>query len=377
MKLSLQSRIVIIVGFFSVLLLLAVWIFLRPKYEASLITNRMNAIQHLQTYTIEDIDHIITTWLDVTHFIAWQITERPKEGEIVLRSMVTLHPEIIQIKIQSPKLSDELTSQNTSYPLPNLQIKDSIWIRSKIDSVLQVAWINDTSEHQQFFITKARFQVQNIPFILTVVWDAKKLNTLFAELPLSKEYSASIQSTSSVLLQNTSSFKAIEMHGMKESVNSFQSVRQNGTDWNVLTRAFQTIQLWMTIAVPEKTILKPVEDLMLYSTISIIGLAFMILIFGWILSFQINRPIARLGKDVQRLSNLDFSQKIQIPTMKDLRALGEAIEQMRQSLEFVQHLNNDASKAENSAKSTDQIDLPLTESEIPPELKNNSEESIN
>ena len=177
MKLSLQNRIFIIVGIFTVLALLAVWKILRPKYEASVIAERMKTIQQVQSYVIEDIDHTIASWSNVTHFIASEVTERPKEGEIILRSMVALHPEIIQIKIQSPNLSDELTSQNTMYPRPNLQINDSIWVRSKMDSVLQIAWFHDTSSHRQYFITQKRFQVQNIPFVLTVVWDAKRLNT--------------------------------------------------------------------------------------------------------------------------------------------------------------------------------------------------------
>jgi HAMP domain-containing protein len=358
MKLSFQNRIFIVVGIFAVLALLTVWTIIRPKYEASVITEHMNTIQHLQTYAIEDLDHTITSWSDVTHFIAGQVTEHPKEGEIILHSMIALHPEIIQIKIQSPKLSDELTSQNTSYPLPNLQMNDSLWVRSKIDSMLHVAWLKDTSAHQNFFATQARFQVQNIPFILTVVWDAKKLNTLFAELPLSEGYSASIQSASSVLLQNTSSFKTTEVHSIQDNTDALQSMRQNKSNWIVLTSAFQTVQLWMIIAVPEKTMLKPVGNLLLYSTIFIIGLAFMMFVFGWILTLQIKRPIVRLVKDVQRLSNLDFTQPIQIPAIKDLRNLGEALEQMRQALEQYQHPNNnelhyaDGSKGQDESSDT-------------------------
>lgn len=348
MKLSLQNRIFIIVGIFAVLALLGLWTVLRPKYEASVISDRTNTIRHLQSYAIKDLDHIIESWSDVTHFIAWQVTERPKEGEIVLRSMVTLHPEIIQIKIRSLKLSDELTSQNTAYPPPNLQVKDSMWVRSKMDSVLQVAWLNDTSAHRQFFITQTRFRVETIPFILTVVWDAKKLNTIFAELPFSEGYSANIQSASSLLLQNTSSFKAMGVLSMQESAMTPQSVHQNESHWSVLTSAFQTVQLWMTIAVPEKTILKPVEDLLLYSTISIIGLAFIMCLVGWILCFQIKRPIVRLVKDVQQLNKLDFTQTIQIPAMKDLHGLGEAIELMRQTLEQQQHLYHESQSVDRN-----------------------------
>ena len=86
MKLSLRNRIFIIIGLFVVLTLLALWTILRPKYEASVIAERMNTIQRLQTYAIKDFDNTIASWSNVTHFIALQVTERPKEGEIILRS---------------------------------------------------------------------------------------------------------------------------------------------------------------------------------------------------------------------------------------------------------------------------------------------------
>jgi signal transduction histidine kinase/HAMP domain-containing protein len=339
MRLSLQNRIFIVLGTITFLTLLVVWTVVRPKYEASVITERLTSVQQLQIYAIENLDRTIESWSDVTHFIAWQVTERPKEGEIILRMMMTLHPEIVQIRIQSPKLSDELTSQNISYPAANVQVRNEAWVPSKIDTTLHVAWLNDTLPRQQFFVTRTRFQTQNIPFVLTVVWDAKQLNTLLAKLPLGEKYSVSIQSVSAVIMRNESSFKPIEIRSSEEPMSMLQSVQQGEQSWRILTSAFETAQLWMIIAVPEKTILQPVKDLLLYSTSLVLSLALMILVVSWVLSRQISRPIARLVKDVQQLSNLDFTQTIQIPEMKDLRGMGETIELMRQVLERYQRLN--------------------------------------
>jgi signal transduction histidine kinase len=339
LRLSLQNRIFIVLGIITVLTLLIVWTVVRPKYEASVITERLTIVQQLQSYAIENLDRTIASWSNVTRFIVWQIPERPKEGEILLRSMMTLHPEIIQIKIHSLKLTDELISQNTSYPALHLQLKDSAWITSKLDTALYIQWINDTLQHQQFFITQMRFIVQDIPFVLTVTWDAKRLNTLFATLPIGEGYSVSIQSTSVVLIQNQSSFLPYTTRGTEERMSTLQSVHQNESNWRVLTSTFKTTQLWLIIAVPEKTILKPVEDLLLYTTSFILGLIFIMLVLGWMLAHQISRPIARLVKDVQKLSNLDFTQSIQIPAMKDLSGMGETIELMRQVLERYQRLN--------------------------------------
>ncbi|MGD0037957.1 MAG: HAMP domain-containing sensor histidine kinase [Bacteroidota bacterium] len=339
LRLSFQNRIFIVLVIIVVLTLLVVWTVVRPKYEASVISERLTNVQQLQMYAVENLDRTIAGWSDATRFIASQVTERPRDGEIILRTMMTLHPEIIQIKIHSSKLSDELTSQNTSYPTANVQVKDDAWVMSKIDTLLQIAWLNDTLPHQQFFVMRTRFQVQNIPFVLTIVWDAIKLNSLMTKLPLGENFLVSIQSKSTVILRNISPFQPIVVHSSEERMSTPQSMYQGEETWRVLTSAFQTAQLWIIIAIPEKTILRPVKDLLFYSTSLVICIAFLMLVVGWILSFQINRPIARLVKDVQRLGNLDFTQAIQIPAMKDLRGMGETIELMRQVLERHQRLN--------------------------------------
>ena len=165
------------------------------------------------------------------------------------------------------------------------------------------------------------------------------MNTILANLPLGEKFSVSIHSVSAAIIQNQSSFRPVEKQSSGEQMSLMQSVRQGEQTWRVLSSAFHTAQLWMIVAIPEKTILKPVNDLLLYSTSLIVSLALIILLVGWVLSRQISRPIARLVKDVQQLSNLDFSQKIQIPAMKDLRGMGETIELMRQVLERYQRLN--------------------------------------
>ena len=339
LRLSFQNRIFIVFVIIAVLTLLVVWTVVRPKYEASVISERLTNVQQLQIYAVENLDRTISGWTDATRFIASQVTERPKDGEIILRTMMTLHPEIIQIKIHSSKLSDELASQNTSYPAANVQVKDDAWVKSKIDTLMQIAWLSDTLPRQQFFVIRSHFQIQNIPFVLTIVWDAVKLNSLLTNLPLGENYLISIQSKSAVILRNISPFQPIVVQRSEERMSTPQSMYQGEETWRVLTSAFQTAQLWIIVAVPEKTILRPVKDLLFYSTSLIIGLAFLMLVVGWVLSFQISRPIARLVKDVQRLGNLDFTQAIQIPAMKDLQGMGETIELMRQALERYHRLN--------------------------------------
>ncbi|MGA3287606.1 MAG: hypothetical protein ABSD46_09280 [Bacteroidota bacterium] len=294
MKLSLFNKILIALGIITAVSLLLVWTVVRPKYEASVLAERFTIIQQLQKSFMDDLDHTIAGWSHVPRFIISQVTERPNEGESILRMMMTLHPEIIQMRIHSSGHSDELRSQNTSYPTFNVQFSDSIWVRSKVDSALHIAWLNRTDLPTQIFALQTQFQVRQIPFMLTVVWDAKRLNDILTGLPFDKDYSVSIHSSSDVITQNGSSFKLDGLHTSMDTLSTVQIVHEGTHSWRVLTSAFQSAQLWMVVAIPEEIFTKPVEVFLLYSAALIVGPMLLMAILGWLLSHQMKRFIKKM-----------------------------------------------------------------------------------
>jgi hypothetical protein len=294
MKLSLLNRILIVLGIITAASLVLVWTVVRPKYEASVLAERLTAIQQLQKSSMDDFDHTITGWSHVPRFIISQVTERPNEGESILRIMMTLHPEIIQMRIHASGPSDELRSQNTSYPLLNLQFSDSIWVRSKVDSALHIAWLHRTDLPTQLFAIQTQFQVRQIPFMLTVVWDAKQLNEILAGLPFDKDYSVSIHSASGVITQNASSLKFDGVGTSMDTLSTVQIVHEGTRSWRVLTSAFQSAQLWMVVTIPEEIFTKPVEDFLLYSAALIVGPMLLMAFLGWLLWHQMKRFIEKM-----------------------------------------------------------------------------------
>lgn len=294
MKLSLFNKILIALGIITAASLLFVWMVVRPKYEASILAERFAVIHQVQKSSMDDLDHTIAGWSHVPRFIISQVTEKPNEGESILRMMMTLHPEIIQIRIHSSGPSDELRSQNTSYPMLNMQFSDSVCVRSKVDSALHIAWLNRTELPTQLFAMQTQFQVQHIPFLLTVVWDAKRLNNILAGLPFDKDYSVSIHYLSGVITQNASSLKLDRVLTSLDTLSTVQTVHEGTRSWRVLTSAFQSAQLWMVVAIPEEIFTKPVEDFLLYSAALIVGLMLLMAILGWLLSHQMKRFIEKM-----------------------------------------------------------------------------------
>jgi len=73
-----------------------------------------------------------------------------------------------------------------------------------------------------------------------------------------------------------------------------QIVHEGTRSWRIFTNAFQSAQLWMVVAVPERIFTKPVEDFLLYSILLIVGPMLILTILGWLLSFQIKRFLKKI-----------------------------------------------------------------------------------
>jgi hypothetical protein len=304
MKLSFLSKTYISLLIITALALIVVWTIIRPNYKASVLEERLATVQQFQNYSIDNLDRTITSWLEVTRLLALQVAKHPTDGEVILRSTMSLHPDIIQIKIESMYLSDELASQNTLYPTVNLQIADSSWLRSKLDTVNQITWFAQAASPRQLFVSRTQFWAEKIPFTLTVVWNAQQLIDIFAGMSLKKDISLSIHSRSAMIVRNDSSYKINKILDMVDKMDSIRSVQEGTATWHVFKSPFHSVELWMVSAVPENTIIKPVEQFMIYSTSLILGLVIIIFIFEWLFTLKIKRIIKKLKAQLSAVNKL-------------------------------------------------------------------------
>ena len=302
MKLTFLSKSFISLVFITIVALIVVWTIIRSNYEASVIEERLATVHQLQNYSIDNLDRTISSWLEVTRLLALQVAKHPRDGEIILHSTMSLHPDIIQIKIESMYLSDELASRNILYPSLTLQIADSLWLRSKLDTVIHIAWFAQAASPRQLFVSRTQFWAEKIPFTLTVVWNAQQLIDIFAGMSLNQDFSLSIHSLSGMIARNDSSYKINKILGMVDKLDTIKSIQEGTTTWRVLKSPFHSVELWMVSAVPDNTIIKPVERLMIYSTSLIIGLIFIIFILEWFFSRKIKRFIMKLKAEMNAVN---------------------------------------------------------------------------
>ena len=280
LRLSLQGRILLGLAILAVVLLSVLWILVRPKYETSVVSERITIVQQLQSYVIENLDKQISEWVSASRSIAWEIAEHPRDGESLLRSTISLFPEIVQIKIQSPELPDELTSQNTAYPVPAVQPAEHQFIPSA-DSIVQLAWLTAVpGTPSTMMVMRTRFQVSGRMFMMSVIWDAKSLQHYIERLPLGTDYYLRIYSKSFVVFENRPEKAFTDSVHTQQHMNDLRKVKSAGGEWRVITGTFRSTDLTMLVAVPEGAILEPVHQLLVYSSTFIVGFLLVLLLLG-------------------------------------------------------------------------------------------------
>ncbi len=340
-RLSLQNRIFLSLGGLALIALFVVWIIIRPKYEKGVVTERITILQQMQSYEVQNIDRQIASWIITTKSVAIQMMEQPKGGEALLVNAMTLFPNIVQIRVYSPGLPEEINSQNEKYPIPAHKTADSLFVPSS-DPDVKAAWMTGLSSNPpNVFVTRTSFRSIGRIFFVDVIWDADILHQYLTRLPLGATYFLSVYAKDHVVYENRSDLRIMDTSFAYEQTNSLRVIHFANENWQTVTGTFQNAQMDVVVAVPEATIVEPVRQLLVFSSTLIIAIMCALLVLGWVLSRQISRPISMLVKDVERLEELNFKQSVRIPAMRELRKMGETIESMRHSLERYQRLNVD------------------------------------
>jgi signal transduction histidine kinase len=338
-SLTLQKRIFLFLSLFLALSLLLVWYLIRPMYEDSVVKERLTIIQQLQEYSTSSLDNRITSWINITRYLAWQAETHPNELDILLRQFMILNPEIVEIKISSPKLSDEMTSRNMDYRSLIVTSKEIHWLQSTIDTGTSIAWVGTSDPNIHLLALKKYFILQRMPFWVTTFVITRSLIDNLNRLPLGDEFLVTLQSDSSVWYANRASINPFRRTGISDAIAQMNTVILENSRWYLLTAGLKSAPLFLGIALPEHIVIAPVRTLLIYSSMFLSGIALIMIGLGWALSRQISKPVLALVRDVEKMSTLDFSHPIYQPALPDLAGMGETIEAMRKILERYQRMN--------------------------------------
>jgi len=338
-RLSLQNRIFLFAAAFVITAFLVVVIVIRPRYEQSVIEERVTIVQQLQDYTLTRLDDLIGHRVNIGRFVSGQIAERGRDMEALLQNIMMINPDIIMLSLESSRPGDKLTLRSSSYPEILLSIDDSLWMRSRDDSLTRVSWVRAGQDPYDLLVTKTRFTLGTTEYWTTILWNAKALMAAVRQFPLGDEYSLSITGPSFLIFRNVSTFQPLTVQESLGDVIKLRTVEQEGKQWRLVAANLRTIPARIITAIPESVIAQPVEEMFYYTITFLLVATVVLLLVGWIVARQISKPISRLVQDVERLTTLDFQQAVMIPALPELRIVGETIESMRQVLDRYKRLN--------------------------------------
>ena len=346
--LTLQNRIFVISTTLVVISFVLLWIFIRPEYKKAIINERTTIVSQLQEYSLMRADETIRDWLNATSFLAEDVIQNPGQVEAIARRAINYTPGLVRISINEigATQSVEFTRsifENLTYPT-----EITSWYESRLDPRTNVSWVSDTTQEFSFFTAQRALQIDSfdgegnsvsVLLNLTMYFNGTGIATELRDIPLGGNYSANVvtESGENLFLNQQLEFPQ-ELVG-DASYSEEKVIRLNGDDWFVMSSRFQTLPFWHLIAVEDAFILEPVNNLIVYSIFTAIGILLLLIVFSFYVSLRINKPIENILQDVDYISNLDFDHTIREVELPEFKSMRETLENIRITLHRYQKIN--------------------------------------
>jgi signal transduction histidine kinase len=346
--LTLQNRIFVISTTLVVISFVLLWIFIRPEYKKAIINERTTIVSQLQEYSLMRADETIRDWLNATSFLAEDVIQNPGQVEAIARRAINYTPGLVRISINEIGATQSVEFARSIFENLTYPTEITSWYESRLDPRTNVSWVSDTTQEFSFFTAQRALQIDSfdgegnsvsVLLNLTMYFNGTGIATELRDIPLGGNYSANVvtESGENLFLNQQLEFPQ-ELVG-DASYSEEKVIRLNGDDWFVMSSRFQTLPFWHLIAVEDAFILEPVNNLILYSIFTAIGILLLLIVFSFYVSLRINKPIENILQDVDYISNLDFDHTIREVELPEFKSMRETLENIRITLHRYQKIN--------------------------------------
>ena len=338
-KLTLRDRIFVISSILILVAIGLIWIFIKPRYENTVVKERTTIVSQLQEYTLRQTDNTIRNWLNSTARLAEDLTASPENTPELANKAINYTPGLMRVLISDTESDEEIDLTRGIYTSIEFPEEDLNWVTSRLDATISVTLDRNNSDNIDFFIAEKAFQIGNNVFRLRLFFNSQTLNNNLLEIPLSGEYHSTITNPNAQSIYQDSEFV---FPGDLIGETSFSKQRVltiNDKNWYVLSSRFETVPYWHLIAINELFILEPVNQLLLFTYITAAIILALMLVFSWYVSLRINKPIKLLLEDVDHLSQLDFDHRIKQVSLPEFQPMHDTLEHIRTTLQRYQKLN--------------------------------------
>ncbi len=338
-KLTLRGRIFFISSSLILLAVALIWLFVRPEYTKTIITERTTIVSQLQEYTLRQTDNTINNWLNSVNRLAEDLVLSPGETESLVSKAVNYTPGLMRILITDIKTKQNIDIVRSIYQSVKFDSITPTWRPSRIDEQVSINWVTDNSQPVDFFIAQHAIQIDGEVYTLDMYFDSQRLNDNLIDIPLGGNYVANIVSADGENIVPNESFTFPKELAGEASYSREKIISLNGKEWFVLSSRFETIPFWHVIAVEDSFILEPVNQLLQFSLIAACSVLVLMLGFSWYVSDRINQPVKSLLADVDHLANLDFEHSFNSVSLPEFQTMHDTLENIRLTLKRYRKLN--------------------------------------
>ncbi|MTI88294.1 MAG: HAMP domain-containing histidine kinase [Balneolaceae bacterium] len=345
-KLTLRNRIFLISSLLVLLAYILMWVFVRPEYKKAIINERTTIVSQLQEYSLRRSDQTIRNWLNSTNYLAEQIIDNPADIENLTTKTINLTPGLMRIVLSESGSDEALDIKRSIYNNIDFSGISRNWKESRIDPRIKVSLIpnqavdnNDDAVHTDLLLSERVIQIGNDIYILDLFFDASPLIQELTQIPLGGEYVTNILTNNGENIVPSRPFEFPKSLTGEASYSDQTTLQLGKNNWFVMSSRFETIPYWHAIAVEDNFILKPVNDLIVFSALAGAVILFIMFLVSWYVSDRINRPVERIIHDVEYMSELDFNHPVSSVHLPEFETMEETLENIRLTLLRYQKLN--------------------------------------
>lgn len=338
-KLTLRDRIFLISSILILVAVSLIGLFIKPRYEQTVVKERTTIVSQLQEYTLRQTDTTIRNWLNSTVRLSEELAISPQIAPELANKAINYTPGLMRVLISDSETDDEIDLTRSMYSTLTFPSDEADWATSRLDATITVSWIKDDSQNVDFFIAEKAFQIGESVFRLRLFFNSQTLNNNLLDIPLSGEYFSTIVGPNAKSIYQNSDFDfPADLIG-ETSFSKQRIITVNNKNWYVLSSRFETVPYWHLIAVNEAYILAPVNQLLTFSYITAAIILLLMLGFSWYVSLRVNKPIKLLLEDVDYLSKLNFDHRIKEVPLPEFQPMHDTLEHIRTTLQRYQKLN--------------------------------------
>ncbi len=338
-KLTLRDRIFLISSLLVLIAVSLIWLFIKPRYQDTVVKERTTIVFQLQEYTLRQADNTVRNWLNSTVLLAQDLELDPGNTTDLANKAINYTPGLMRVLISDTQSNQEVNLVRGIYSSIDFKVDDINWYAARLDPTINTAWVHKPDQIVDFFITERAFQIGENVFRLRMYFNSQTLNDNLINIPLGGSYFTNIMDVEG---NNLISGKEFNFPSDLLGDNSFSDQRIvsiGNKNWYVLSSRFETIPLWHLVAVEDSFMLEPVNRMLRFSYFTAASVLLLMLGFSWYVSFRINQPISLLLSDVDPLSRLDFSHKIKKVNLPEFHPMHNTLENIRTTLKRYQKLN--------------------------------------